>query len=421
MNVKGFIQGNSREVKDVFYLIILQGLNFVAPILVFPYLMVTLGAEKFGYISFSLAVCQYLMLIVDFGFNLSATKRIALAKDNQDDIDRIFSSTMRAKLWLLALSFAILTVIALIPQFRVYRETMFVMFTIVIANTFSFFWLFQGLGKVRTISIVNTFTKLSVLPLTFIFVKESSDYIQAAFIQSMVYVVSAVITIIIILRKKLAKYVPLDVREATDALKDSFPLFLSTAATSMYTACFIIVLGYFALPSEVGQYAAVDKIMRALSSLILLPVLQAFYPTISAMSDSRREEAKLIVKKLFVVEVIGMTALGVAMYFCSPIVIRLLGSEYDGAEPIFKIMSAAPIFIGMGGVLAQLVLLALGNENSKRRYRNTYLTAGAVALITVFIATPFFHAEGTAMSLLFTEFTVFVLMAYSAILQRKEL
>jgi PST family polysaccharide transporter len=79
--------GQQREIKDVFYLILLQGLNYVAPLLVLPYLMIKLGAEKFGYIGFSLSVCQYLMLIVDFGFNLSGTKRIALVQDNQDKLN----------------------------------------------------------------------------------------------------------------------------------------------------------------------------------------------------------------------------------------------------------------------------------------------------------------------------------------------
>ena len=86
---------NKREIKDVVYLMALQGMNYVAPLIVFPYLMQTLGAEKFGYIGFSLSVTQYLMLIVDFGFNLTATKKIAIAKNNQAELNEIFSATLR--------------------------------------------------------------------------------------------------------------------------------------------------------------------------------------------------------------------------------------------------------------------------------------------------------------------------------------
>jgi O-antigen/teichoic acid export membrane protein len=64
--------------------------------------MVVLGAEKFGYFGFSLAVIQYLMLIVDFGFNLSATKRVAQTRENQNELNNIFSATLLAKLRLLS-------------------------------------------------------------------------------------------------------------------------------------------------------------------------------------------------------------------------------------------------------------------------------------------------------------------------------
>lgn len=79
-----------KEFWDTIYLVALQGLNYVAPLIVYPYLMIVLGAEKFGYIGFSLAIIQYLMLIVDFGFNLSATKRIAIAQNNQSELNNIF-------------------------------------------------------------------------------------------------------------------------------------------------------------------------------------------------------------------------------------------------------------------------------------------------------------------------------------------
>ena len=50
--------------------------------------MAVLGAEGFGLIGFSLQLMQFMMLAVDFGFNLSATKSIAIAP-NQAAIDKV--------------------------------------------------------------------------------------------------------------------------------------------------------------------------------------------------------------------------------------------------------------------------------------------------------------------------------------------
>ncbi|MCQ2350845.1 MAG: flippase [Paludibacteraceae bacterium] len=405
-----------QEFRDVFYLVLLQGLNYIAPILVFPYLMAVLGAEKFGYISFSLAVCQYLMLIVDFGFNLSATKKVALAKNNQEALNKIFTDTLNAKAILLAISFVFLVILSVIPEFAVYRTTMFIMFLIVIAYTFSFVWLFQGLGQIRLVSIVNTVSKLSILPLCFIFVKSPDDFLIAALIQSSVYIASTVISIGIIKNKHWVKYTPSTKQGIREELNDSFPLFLSIAATSIYTACFIIILGYFAPPAKVGQYAAVDKLMRAFCFLILSPILQAFYPKISAMSKERREDAVELAKKLLFVVLAGMIALQLAMFFGSPIAIKYLGNDYAESDILFKIMSFAPIFIGVGGVMAQLFLLALGGEKEKKHYRNIYLCAGVIALVSVFSLTPAWGAIGTTISLLITELFVCILMTYYGIL-----
>ncbi len=415
--IKSLIYENTREVKDIFYLMVLQGVTFLAPIVVFPYLMITLGAEKFGYISFSLSVCQYLTLIVEYGFNLSATKQVAIAQNNHSELNRIFSSTLYARLILLAITTFILLVISFIPQFAEYRSAMFVMYLIVISGAFSFVWLFQGLGNIRTVAIINAVTKISILPLTFVFVKSPDDYIIAALIQSLVCVSASLSSILIILHKKWVKLYKFIKEDVIDSLKNSFPIFLSIAATSVYTASFIIILGLFASPSEVGQYSAVEKIMRAACGLLLMPILQTFYPKISAMTKNRGEAISLV-KKIFFIVISIMLLLMMAFLFGTKYLIYFLGSEYNESEKLFYIVSVIPLFVGMSGVLSQLVLLALGNEESKRKYRNAYIAAGFVAIISVLALTPHYHAIGTTVALLITECSVFLFMSYNVYKQK---
>ena len=410
MAVKELIRNNKREVKDVFYLIALQGMNYIAPLVVLPYLMVVLGAEKFGYIGFSLSVCQYLMLLVDFGFNLSATKRIALAKTNQVELDKIFSATVYAKIGLLLVSFFILVIISFIPQFTIYKTVMFVMFLMVVGNTFLFVFLFQGLGQILWVSVVNAVAKLSILPITFIFVKCPDDYLWAAFIQSMVSVGATLMSLGIVVKRQWVHLLPCDFPAIRGEMKESLPLFLSSAATSVYTASFVIILGLFALPDEVGRYSAVDRIMRALSYLVLVPVLQAFYPRVSRLSVEDRSQAVSLSWKLLGVIVMGMVVICVAMCFLSPFVVDFLGKDYKGTASLFRIMAFVPIFVGIGGAFRQLWLLAMGGETDKKHFQQTYFIAAIVALIGVLILSPLYHAQGAAIALLLTEEIVAVLM-----------
>ncbi len=405
---------SKREIKDVVYLMALQGLNYVAPLIVFPYLMMVLGAEKFGYIGFSLSVNQYLMLLVDFGFNLSATKKIAQAKDNPDEINKIFSATLWAKMGLLLISFIILLIFAfLIPRFQIYSTTLLIMFLMVVGNAFSFIWLFQGLGKIRIISIINIISKFSILPLTFIFVKSSNDYNVAAFIQSFVYILGSLITIGVLLHKKLiTNWFTIIGFEIKKELKAAYPIFLSNAATSIYTALFVVILGYYSTPVEVGKYAAAEKIMRGFCFLIFTPISQAFYPKISSLSVKSPMKALDLTKKILIFIIGIMLLLFILLFFFSTPIMHFLGKDYEGTDTIFKIMSIAPLFIALGGVLGQFGLLAIGNDKDKKNFQKAYFIAAFVALISVFYFVPTYLSTGASLALLITEFTVFIGMLW---------
>ena len=400
------------EMSDVIWLLALKGLNYIAPILVLPYLMMTLGAEKYGYIGFSLAVCQMMMLIVDFGFDLSATKEIALAKGNQREVDRIYTETVRAKWLLLTVTALLVWALSMIPRFFIYRETLYVMFLMVVGHAFSFVWLLQGLGRIRVISIINTLCKLSVLPLTFVFVHTPADFLVAALIQSMVYLLSSLVTYVYIQKKGLASSLPCSIQNVIMTLRRSFPIFFSNAATSIYTVSIAFFLGWFGTAVEVGRYSAVDRLVRALTYMILFSVIQAFYPRIVQMNRENQGVAVRYVRKVLVFVAGGMALLGILLFAFSPLAESLLGTEYVGTGAIFRLMAWVPLFVGSGGVYAQLVLLAMGGERERRRYRNVYSLAAVLAFACIFLLIPVGKAMGAAGTVLIVEVFVAVGMAY---------
>lgn len=59
------------------YLSILEIIAILFPLLTYPYLIRVIGAEKYGIIVFSQAVMAYVIIVVNFGFNVSATRRVS--------------------------------------------------------------------------------------------------------------------------------------------------------------------------------------------------------------------------------------------------------------------------------------------------------------------------------------------------------
>lgn len=52
------------------YLSIIEIIGLLLPLITFPYLIRTIGAQKYGIIVFAQTIVAYLVMIVNFGFNV---------------------------------------------------------------------------------------------------------------------------------------------------------------------------------------------------------------------------------------------------------------------------------------------------------------------------------------------------------------
>lgn len=412
MRLNSLIHSKSEEIKNVKYLFILHCFDKIIPLLVAPYLMVTLGASGYGYIGFSMAIIQYLMLFTDFGFNLSATQRIAIAKERgNEELSRVFLSTLAAKIILLIsgtlMGFAL---VITVPSFKEFTKTIFAMYPMVVGTVLTSSWFFQGIGKIRVSAIVTSISKLLVLPFTFVLVKGVEDYDLAAFIQGIAYFIAGCVNFILLIRLKLIKLIRIKLNDVFLEIKESFPLFLSSVATSAYTQLFTVILGLHANTAAVGRYSASERIMRALCFAIYSPINAAYYPKIASLSRNNADAAKKMIGKLSKLILLIMMFLSVLLFAFADPISSLLGKEYQDFSTLLRIMSFAPVPIALGAVFGQMGLVAMGDMHTKKLFQRVYVIAGAISLVAVFVLTNFFAETGAAVSLLITEYLVFIMM-----------
>ena len=93
---------------NVASLFLVQLANYAMPLITLPWLTRTLGPDGFGRLSFCTAINAYLVLLCDFGFNLSATRDIAVHSHDKLERSRIFWTTLTAKASLAVLGFGVL-------------------------------------------------------------------------------------------------------------------------------------------------------------------------------------------------------------------------------------------------------------------------------------------------------------------------
>lgn len=393
----------TKEAKDTVWLIGLQGVNYVVPLFVLPYLMAVLGAEQFGVYSFGIALAQYLMMLVDFGFNLTASKQIALARGNVAETDRLFSATMVSKGLLLALSAIVVMIVGALPAYRIYRTIIWITWLMVVGNTFSMYWLFQGAGKIRLVAVVNTLMKLLILPLTFLLVKSPSDVRIAAWIQVAVFMTTGAVMAGLTWKLGLAHWMRVQWTDIRGQIRSSWSIFLSNAATSTYTALFVVILAYMVSAEEVGKYAAAEKIIRSVCYMIWLPLSQAYFPRISRLGKENPAEGRRLIRMLTLFVMVVLGAAGIGMAVVAEPLTAWIGKDYAGIGGIAAILAVVPLFIGVGGVQGQMGLIALGDEKDKASFRNVYLAAGLISLASVCGLSWYWGATGAAAALVITE------------------
>ena len=169
-----FKEKDARQVFENFIsLSFLQGANYILPLITLPYLVRVLESDKYGLIMFAQAFIQYFVVITEYGFNLSATRLISLNRDNNTKISDIFFSVIFIKIFFMILSlFVISAIVFLISRFTADKEIYFLTFGIVIGNVLFPVWFFQGIEKMKYITVLHVLAKAIFTVLIFLFVKK---------------------------------------------------------------------------------------------------------------------------------------------------------------------------------------------------------------------------------------------------------
>ncbi|RUA11199.1 MAG: flippase, partial [Flavobacteriia bacterium] len=172
------IKNNKLLFKNISYLAFFQIANYILPILVFPYLIKVVGIEKFGIVSLAQAVALYLNVLIEYGFNFSATRFISNNRDDKVLVNKTITSVITLKLIFFCL---ILLPYILIIYFVPYLKTNAFLFAsgflILLGMTFFPIWLFQGIEKLKYITIANLIGKIVTILMIFVLIKVPEDYI----------------------------------------------------------------------------------------------------------------------------------------------------------------------------------------------------------------------------------------------------
>ena len=179
MNLLSFWKNrnNNNVFSNYISLLLIQGSNFILPLIALPYLVITLGVEKYGLVMIAQSIAIFFTVIVDFGFNISATRQVALIKDDKKKLSQFFWNVYSIKFILIFATFLLLLCLVLfLDKFKPYPLVYLYSFGLVIGQAIFPTWFFQGIEKMKMIMIINLIAKLFFTISIFFFVLNPEDF-----------------------------------------------------------------------------------------------------------------------------------------------------------------------------------------------------------------------------------------------------
>lgn len=313
---------------------VLQVINSLFFILIYPYLIRTLGAESYGLYIYTLSIVTYFIFIVNFGFDLPAAKAVALNKDDKTAISHILSCIFTAKIYLQLASLIIFAILLVtVPFLRSHSLLFIIVFSQTINFTLFPTWYYQGIQKMKTATIIQVILKLISLPLILFLVKSPQDLSSFAVITSGTTVVGGAVAMMMVIFVDKMQLRWAGVSELKKWFREAFPFFLSNSVGTLKEVGIPIIVGVFFGMRDVAIYDLANKII-IIPRTILMSVNSALFPKI--VVENNIKTIKKIIKYEFIV---GLMVIILIIAFGYGVVLFLGGKTMTDSYPLAIILS----------------------------------------------------------------------------------
>jgi PST family polysaccharide transporter len=393
---------------NIVYLSMQQAVNYLLPLITVPYLVYTLGTERYGLLAFAAAFVFYFQVIIDYGFNYSAVQSVSIHRSDSGELSRIFFSVTAIKLFFACVCLGVLLLLtAWVPLFH--KDAALYLWTFAAAAGTIFFpvWFFQGAEEMKYITIFNFIFRGGAMALFFVFIKAPDDYMWVPWLNAGGSVLVGILSMIILSVKFRIVPVMPDRATITEALRNGSRIFMSLIASTLFNNTNTFILGIFSSNFVVGTYAVAEKIVRACISLSV-PVSNAIYPRTVLLFNESRERARLFLRKILFGGSALFGCVSVLLFsFAEPIVSLVTGTHNHMAVAIVRIIAILPLSVFVDNIFGVQVLLNIGGM--QKQFLQATIAAGLVSVFMQLALVPRFSAYGTAISFLAAELCILIM------------
>lgn len=401
-------------------------ISLLAPLITVPYLARVLGPASWAPVLLAQAAAAWLVLVLEYGFDLSGTREVARVREDADQRAAVTAGVQGAKLLLAPLVvMAVSLVFVLVPELRDRWTLLGWTAAFVVLRGFDPLWYFLGVEDVTVAVLVQSGTKLAAALGVFVAVRGPDDLHRVLLLQA----VGAGIATVWLTRRMTqhAGSHPFTMHGAREALRRGATLFGFRAASGLFASANVFVVSLLLSPAAVAVFGGAERIIRA-GIATLQPITQAVLPRVSflaaqlhvgrgerepaSIGDSRgttsdpihetsRDAARVLVRQSLLATLTFGLAIGAVAALAAPqLVALLLGPGYEAAVPVLRLFGILPPLVAVNTVLGLHWAIPLGRD---RYFLGAMLSTGLLNLLLAVALAPRLGTSGVVTAIIVAE------------------
>ncbi len=288
----------SRIFKNTSVLAFGQIISYVLGFFYIVYIVRYLGAEKFGILSFALALSAIVKIFIDFGLDSLAVREISR--------DRLLGRKYLGNIFVIKLFLSIICILFIVLIVSLFNysitkdKVIFLVFLSVIIGSFSstFNSLFSAYEKMEYLSVGTILNSALMLIVAFSVISHGYDIVMLAFLTCIVSLINLLYTFIVCISKFVIPSLELDLKFIRSLTINAWPFFLSAVVDIIAFKIDIVMLSSMKGDLVVGYYSAAYKFLEVLM-FIPSAFVGSLFPIFSNFYFSSMESLKLLYERSF--------------------------------------------------------------------------------------------------------------------------
>lgn len=350
---KRYYNSYSIVIENMSYITIFQVFTMLVPLITYPYLIRVLGADLYGWVITAQILVSYATLFIDYGFRKVTARHISVHRGDVDKLSEIVSAVTIVKMLLWVFAFVLyLLIIFIIPSYKEHLLLFLITFGLTFNELLFPQFYFQGIEKMKYITILNILIKSVFVVLTFMFIDSKDDYILVPLFLTFGSILGGAIAFYIMFyQHKLSFMIPTK-STLKYYTKDATPVFCTDMICTIKDKLNYFLIGGMLSMGDVALYDLGSKIMNVVARFVSV-IGVAMFPRMSKDKNIRlfMKTGGLIIWLTVIIVVILQLFL--------PFIVPFLYAEKVDLLPI-RLYLLAPLFLEVSSYISSNLFIAQG-------------------------------------------------------------